>query len=119
MIRRWALVILLFCFCAACSHSQNGNSELLKEAEKDLRSGKASVSTILSAKKYEPIHPETAFRELIKLHTTTEPLLISFPEEPGKKIRVLATIKNEAGEPLPNILVYMYQTDTGGWYSAE
>jgi protocatechuate 3,4-dioxygenase beta subunit len=92
---------------------------LLKEIESKWKTASVSVSTILTDKKYLLLHTKTEFREMIKQHASTDILSITPDNEPGKKIKVIATIKNEDGYPLANALVYLYQTDSRGWYAAD
>ena len=39
--------------------------------------------------------------------------------EPGKKIKVLATLQDESGKSIAGVVVYFYQTDAKGWYAAD
>jgi protocatechuate 3,4-dioxygenase beta subunit len=95
------------------------STALIKDAENLLKTKAVSVSGILSDKKYIGVHPATAFRDLVKQYATTDVLTINTPDEPGKKIVVKATVKNKEGKPVPNALVYLYQTDSKGWYAAD
>lgn len=105
----------LFSFQCSC---QTDSTTLLNEAAKKLNSGE-SVSTILADKAFLPVHPSTRFRELIKSHATNSKLIITTPDEPGKKTRVMVEIKSKNGQAIPNVLVYLYQTDARGWYAAD
>lgn len=116
-MRIFVLPTLLLCFQLA--GAQPDSTALLKEAENKLADKSASVSTILSDKKYITIHSQTSFRELIKKYATTDPLEITTSVEPGKKINVTVTVKNKAGKAIPGALVYLYQTDARGWYAAD
>jgi len=108
--------LLLF---SGCISGQTTDASLLKEAETKLENGSATVSSILTDKKYLSIHPETAFRELIEKHSNTGILEISTAGEPGKKIKVICTVKDQSGNPLAGVSIYLYQTDSRGWYSAD
>lgn len=101
---------------SACA--QQDNNKLLEEAKASLKTNKAKVSEILTDKKYLPVHHQDDFRNLIKEHANTEILKIATNDEPGKKIRVLGKIQDKNGNPVSDALVYMYQTDSKGWYSA-
>jgi len=98
---------------------QNSNSGLMKEAEEKLRNNKANISAILADKKYDALHPETSFRELIKKYAKAEILSIATDSIPGKKIKVIGWIKNTDGKPIANALIYLYHTDSRGWYAAD
>lgn len=111
---------LLFClFCSGFVAGQADKQSLIKESEEKLKSGQASVSQILTDKKYDAVHPETSFRELIKKYCRAETLAIVTDTIPGRKIKVAAMVKNEDGKPVADALVYLYQTDARGWYAAD
>lgn len=102
---------LIFC--------QTNNQALIKEAEEKLKTVKASISQILTDKKYDALHPETEFRELIKKYCKAETISIVTDTIPGKKIKVIGWVKNEDGKPVADALVYLYHTDSRGWYAAD
>ena len=106
--------------CLSCrSTAQTDNTQLLNEVTTKLQDRSATISGILTDKKYLPIHPLTAFRDVIKAGSNTEILAIAAAEEPGKKIRVLGTVTDGENKPVANALVYLYQTDAKGWYAAD
>jgi protocatechuate 3,4-dioxygenase beta subunit len=114
------ILYLCLVLCNSCSSTaQPGDSSLLKEVTTKLQNESASVSVILSDKKYLSIHPLTDFRELIKANSSADIITIASPDEPGKKIRVLGTVTDKEGKPVINALVYLYQTDYRGWYAAD
>src|SRR5690349_21366556 len=111
------LLIALVC-CHQFVTAQN-ESVSLNEIESKLKNKSASVSSILSDKNYLSLHPLTPFRELIKKYCTTDPVKITTSAEPGKKIKILATLQDESGKGIANVIVYFYQTDAKGWYAAD
>lgn len=115
--------IILFACLLICKtlilSAQTDSLSLLHEAATKLQNKSASVSSILSDKKYLSIHPATAFRELIEANSTTDILKITTADEPGKKIRVLGTVTGKDGKPVAGALVYLYQTDSRGWYAGD
>lgn len=111
-------LLCLFLLSATTLAAQTDTTNLLKQASAKLASGEG-VSAVLTDKSYLSIHAQTSFRELIRKHSSTGILKIATTEEPGKKIRVLCTIKNKKGQPVPNAEVYLYQTDARGWYAAD
>jgi protocatechuate 3,4-dioxygenase beta subunit len=116
---RYGILFTLFVFLSVTSSCQTDTTALLNEAKIKLNGKQSTVSAILSDPKYLGIHPQTSFRELIKEYSTTSPLRITTPAEPGRKIKVTCHIKNESGQPLAGALVYLYQTDSKGWYAAD
>jgi len=112
------LFLFLLMSSTCCISAQPDNTALLKEVETQLKAD-TSVSQILTNKKYLSIHPDTKFRELIEKFSSDKTLAIAPADEPGKKIQVICTVKNEAGKVVPGALVYLYQTDAKGWYAAD
>ena len=100
----------------SCSFAQKDS--LLADATAKLKSGK-DVSSILTDKKYDKLHPETAFRELIEKYSTATVLSITTDTIPGKKIQVIGTVKDKQGKGIAGALVYLYHTDARGWYAAD
>ena len=80
-------IILSILLCAAVStvsFCQLNKETLIKEAEENLKTNKATISQILTDKKYDAVHPETSFRELIKNIASQrlfQLLPIQFPEK--------------------------------------
>ena len=56
---------------------------------------------------------------MIKKHAHADVLTITTDDQPGKRIKVTDTVKNEEGQPAAGALVYLYLTDTCGWYAAD
>lgn len=112
------LACLLLCNNLVLS-AQKDSLSLLHEARAKLQNKSATVSAILSDKKYLSIHPAAIFRELMKANSTTDILKITISDEPGKKIRVPGTVTDKDGKPVAGALVYLYQTDYRGWYAAD
>ena len=113
------LTALLFIVTANLLFSQNNKETLIKEAVEKLKTNKATISQILTDKKYDAVHPETSFREIIKKHCKAETISITTDTIPGKKIKVLGTVKGNDGNPVAGALVYLYHTDSRGWYAAD
>jgi len=95
------------------------NNALIKEAEGKLKNNKATISQILTDKKYDAVHSETEFRELIKKYCKSEIISIVTDTIPGRKIKVIGTIKNTDGKPIADALIYLYHTDSRGWYAVD
>lgn len=113
----FSTVLLFACMQQSCA--QADNISLFNEVKNKLDDKSATVSQILSDKKYLSLHPETTFRELIEEHCSSGELTITTPDEPGKKIKVQCTVKDQDGKPVPGVLVYLYQTDSKGWYAGD
>lgn len=111
---------LLLCIAVSFQLScQTNKNDLIKEAEEKLKSNKATISQILTDKKYDAVHPETSFRNIIEKYARAEIISIASDTIPGKKIKVIGTIRNPDGNSVAGALVYLYQTDSRGWYAAS
>ena len=113
------LFLVTFVCLARIAFAQTDSSSLLKETEAKLQNNNSTVSSILTDKKYLSLHPLISFRELVRKHASQDVLRIAPEGEPGKKIKVVAVIKNKDGQPISNANVYLYQTDSRGWYAAD
>jgi protocatechuate 3,4-dioxygenase beta subunit len=114
------IIIACLVFFNSCrSTAQSDDQALLNEATTKLQNKSATVSAILTDKKYLAIHPLTEFRELIKANSSNDILKITTENEPGKKIRVLGSVTDKDGKPVAGAFVYLYQTDYRGWYAAD
>ncbi len=118
-MRKTLTLVLMICTGLVNLNGQITPDSLLSEAEQKLNSGSYTVSGILTDKRYDPIHPETGFRELIKSHCRAEILSISTDSIPGRKIKVTGIVHDPEGRPVTDALVYLYQTDARGWYAAD
>jgi len=85
--------------------SQADSALLLKQAAIRLQNH-ADVSTILTDKAYSRLHPLTSFREMIQKNASSNVLAITTTDEPGKKIKVVVTVRDKDGQPIANALVY-------------
>jgi protocatechuate 3,4-dioxygenase beta subunit len=108
---------ILSCYILGVA-AQTDSLSLLNEVRTKLKNG-VSVSTILTDSKYLIIHPATEFRKLIEASCSQGIVKITTANEPGRKIRVLGTVKNADGQSVAGALVYLYQTDSKGWYAAD
>ena len=69
--------------------SQQNKEALIKEVEEKLKNNQANISQILTDKKYDAVHPETSFREIIEKYCKAEIISIATDTIPGKKIKVI------------------------------
>jgi protocatechuate 3,4-dioxygenase beta subunit len=112
------LILVLTTLVSVSAISQKDSATLLREAETKVRNH-TPVSSVLTDKTYASLHPLINFREMVKKYSSAEILNIVTSDEPGKKIKIVATVRDKDGNPVPNAMVYLYQTDYRGWYSAD
>ena len=106
-------VLPLFLSC------QSNRDGLIKDAEEKLKTGSVTISQILTDKKYDGVHPEKEFRDLIAKYAKAGTISIATDTIPGRKIKVIGTVRDAEGKPVVNALVYLYHTDARGWYAAN
>ena len=111
--------ILLSAASADLLFGQSNREALIKEAEEKLKTNKATISQVLTDKKYDAIHPETSFRNIIEKYSNAGIISIATDTIPGKRIKVTGTVKNTEGKPIAGALVYLYHTDSRGWYASD
>ena len=114
---KYTITAILFCLLFVQCKAQSVNPGL-KDAEDALKNG-SPVSLVLTNPSFMDLHPQDEFRQLIKKYADSLPVDISPAGEPGRRIRAIVNVKNANGEPVKNCLVYFYQTDAKGWYSAN
>ena len=115
-------IILSILLCTAYFNApfcQLNKETLIKEVEERLKTNQATNSQILTDRKYDAVHPETFFREIIEKYCKAETISIATDTIPGKKIKVIGTVKDTNGKPVADALVYLYHTDARGWYAAD
>jgi len=118
-MKQISLSLLLCATLASSLFAQQNKDALIKEAEEKLKNNKASISQILTDKKYDAVHPETSFRDIIEKYCKAETISIATDTIPGRKIKVIGTVKDNNGKPVVGALVYLYHTDSRGWYAAN
>jgi len=119
IMKQFILSILLCTASANFIFCQLNKDALIKEAEEKLKTNKATISQILTDKKYDAVHSETSFRDLIEKYCNAGIISIATDTIPGNKIKVIGTVKNKEGKPVADALVYLYHTDSRGWYAAD
>jgi hypothetical protein len=82
---KFSLITTAFLFITHLLFSQTNKEAMIKEAEEKIKTGKATISQILTDKKYDALHPETNFRELIKKFCKAEIISIASDTITGKK----------------------------------
>jgi protocatechuate 3,4-dioxygenase beta subunit len=78
-----------------------------------------TASAILSDPAHMALHPWTRFRHAIRDHAETGAVTIVTPGEPGERLTVRGSVVDSAGAPVAGALVYLYQTNSEGWYAAD
>jgi endonuclease III len=79
------LSILLYTALINPLFSQQNKDALVKEAEEKLKNTKATISQILTDKKYDAVHPETSFRRIIEKYCKAETISIATGYNSRKK----------------------------------
>lgn len=115
---RSLIVIHFFLFLFAFTMAQHNDAEI-SHLENSLHAGQRTIQDILTDTALVRFHRDTRFRELIKKYSKVSELTYITSSEPGRRIFITGTVKNETGGALSDVLVYFYQTDSRGWYAAD
>lgn len=97
--------------------AQGEVAERIRALRAELEPKKIEVDAVLRDSRNTPLRPYTEFRELIRDHARAARVPLVPDGEPGEALLVRATVKDAAGQPAANALVYAYQTSAKGWYS--
>lgn len=90
---------------------------VLERIEAALRAGACPTRT-LTESAFGRLHTQARFRELIRGHARQATTVMVLPEEPGERLAFSGTVRDAAGSPVAGVLVYAFQTDARGIYSA-
>lgn len=77
----------------------------------------ACPTRVLTESAFEPLHENPRFHALIRRHASHSATVLVTPEEPGERLLVSGTIRDDTGAPVRGALVYVYHTDARGLYS--
>ncbi len=111
-------------FAAAVGHAREGAvSQALTNLRASFAAGYDRPADALREPQLEILrqNPESRnqLRDLLHEFARQWQVTIVTPDEPGEPLIVTGTIRNDAGEPISDALVYVYHTDSHGIYSME
>ncbi|MCO6436828.1 MAG: hypothetical protein J5J06_07060 [Phycisphaerae bacterium] len=92
-------------------------SRRLLDLERQFQEKKRGSCITLSDHAFDDLREDARFRALIRNHVDTAESWMLPPDEPGQRLIVQGTIRNDIGQPVEDALVYAYQTDPNGIYS--
>lgn len=90
---------------------------LIDRAEKWIANKETTTTGLLKDVKLVKAHEYPRFRKLVRENADTGKTTIVTIDEPGQRLRVTGRVFDAAGKPAANALIYMYQTNSDGWYS--
>jgi protocatechuate 3,4-dioxygenase beta subunit len=91
--------------------------KLIDRAEGWIKAKETTTSGLLKDVKLVKAHEYPRFRQLIRDHADTGKTIIVTIDEPGQHLIVNGRIFDKHGKAAANALIYMYQTNSDGWYS--
>jgi protocatechuate 3,4-dioxygenase beta subunit len=112
LILSLCLSVVLFDSCA------QGKAEI-SAIESGLKSGKTTVSDVLSSDKYIELHGDPSFRALIRKYAPQGKISIITPREPGTRILLKGQIVGKDKAPKKDVLFYFYHTMHDGLYAVN
>ncbi|MGH7243160.1 MAG: hypothetical protein ACREJD_07070 [Phycisphaerales bacterium] len=89
--------------------------ELLYQAARAAKS--SSPSQLLQDLRFMSLHPQPAFREIVKAAVRESTLSIAGDGEPGTRIIAKGKLVGPGNKPVAGALIYVYHTSSKGWYS--
>ncbi|MBK8269959.1 MAG: DJ-1/PfpI family protein [Planctomycetes bacterium] len=90
---------------------------IIEGIEIRIYSGRFLASDVLCDPRWMFIHEQPKFREMMKKHLSAASATLLPPEEPGERLMVTGTVKDEEGKPVANATVYVFHTGNDGRYS--
>lgn len=90
--------------------------EALASFEKAIAANASDIEKALSEADFESLRSELRFRSLFRSHAQSRARLTP-AKEPGDSLVVSGVVRDADNKPIPNALVYVYQTDHRGYYS--
>jgi len=105
----------LFVVITSCAQKK----ATLAELESAVKSGKLTVSEILSSEKYIDLHGDRGFRTLIKENAPAGKILVVTDKEPGSRVVLQGRLMGPDKQPLKNVLLYFYHTMHSGIYAKD
>lgn len=89
---------------------------VLDAIEAALKAGACPTRTLVEDA-FIPLHTAQRYRELIRDHARQSSISMRLTGIDGKPLHVRGVIRDEAGKPVADALVYVYHTDARGLYS--
>lgn len=105
-------ILVVFSSCVG----QNATPSI-ERINQQLKTGKTTLSEVLSCDSLMYLHSLTPFREMVKANAKPERIQIVTDKEPGTKITVKGYVTDINGKPMEDVLVYFYHTSDIGWYA--
>jgi protocatechuate 3,4-dioxygenase beta subunit len=93
-------------------------AEALTNLETAVAANRADLDRALVEADFSSIRSEARFRKLFKTHARSQARLTAKGER-GDALVVSGVIRGSDNKPIPNAIVYVYQTDHRGYYSAD
>jgi len=119
LMKNLFLVFILLHTISNAKAQIDDSAAVIRKLDMEVRSGKKSIQDILAADYLMPLHPQKPFRDLVKEFGRSSEMTLNSPTEQGKKIKVVAIVRNQSNRPVRDAQVYCYQTDSRGWYGSQ
>ncbi len=116
-MKKVCMFILMAAYCSVASCQTTQQKQTLEALQEKLKKGHIGISEVLTNQEWMALHSLTAFRNMIKENARMGSVQLTNDREPGQKITVLGSVADKSGRPLGDVLVYVYQTSSAGWYA--
>src|SRR5262245_2985766 len=92
--------------------------DALTSLEKAVAGNTSDIDRAFADADFSSLRSEPRFRNLVKTHARAK-ARITPTNEPGDALVVSGIVRGADGKPMPNAIVYVYQTDHRGYYSPK
>jgi protocatechuate 3,4-dioxygenase beta subunit len=118
-MRAVAAIVLLAGFSCVCRAGPELGTVELGRIAAALESQEVSISEVLTDPKLMSLHPDARFRQLIREHARPGIVTLVSPNEPGRRLSVTGVISDPDGRPIPGAIIYVFHTDSSGFYTEK
>ncbi len=114
-----AVCVAVAGFGPSCWAGAAEGRRTVEAATAALESGRRTVEQVLTDPSLMALHADPRFRDLIRAHAAAGRLALVSKDEEGEPLILSGTIRDPDGAPAPGALLYVFQTDHTGRYTAE
>ncbi|MBK8426839.1 MAG: hypothetical protein IPL27_13110 [Lewinellaceae bacterium] len=116
-MKKVCMFILMAAYCSVATCQTAQQKQTIEALQEKLKTGHLSISEVLTNKEWMALHSLTAFRKIIKENARPGNVQLTHAKEPGLKMKVRGSVADKSGRPMRDVLVYVYQTSSEGWYA--
>jgi protocatechuate 3,4-dioxygenase beta subunit len=102
----------------ACAYAlTDRTAEALTSLKQAFAMGLTNATSALTDADLAGLHSSPAFRDLIREHQRSHTTRLVTSDEPGEAMIVFGQVVDDAGNPIPQVLIYVFHADIKGEYT--